>query len=100
MALGHPGLDMCQPHVDQSALTLMSTPGTEIDCPDEADRKGRSSTCQTRSGSYQQRAQRVARQDEPTLDEVEIAFERAVFVLDREGAVVAGRDERGDEAVP
>src|SRR6476659_4893379 len=47
-----------------------------------------------------QRPERVARQQEAAPDELIVALEAAVLVLDREPAVVADGVERGDEARP
>src|SRR4051812_45805586 len=50
--------------------------------------------------SGDQRPQRVPRDQEAALDEVLVAFEAAVLVLDRDGVVVADRVQRGDEPRP
>src|SRR5205085_4624891 len=46
------------------------------------------------------RAERVAGDQEAALDELEVAFEGAVLVLDRDHVVVADRVQRRKEAAP
>ena len=48
----------------------------------------------------EERAQRVAGDEEAAFDELLRPFERAVLVLDRDHEVVANRVQRRDEAVP
>ena len=53
-----------------------------------------------RDGSAHVGAQRVAGDQEPALDELDVALEGAILVLDRDPAVVADGVERGAEAIP
>ena len=54
----------------------------------------------TPARSDDQRAQGIPRDEEAALDELDVALERAVFVLDRDVRVVADGVQGRDEAVP
>src|SRR4029450_8198899 len=61
---------------------------------------GTDSTSSHPGALHDVRTQHVAREQEAALDELLVALEAPVLVLDREDVVVPHRVERGDEAVP
>src|SRR5437588_7004229 len=62
--------------------------------------KGPVGYSEAKSSSDDEGAERIARDQETSLDQLEVALELPILMLDRNHPVVAGRVQRADETVP